>query len=73
MHTIVHGKYIESEGYWFDVVQVAEKKYLIFNTQRKRQQHIRDGIGYYLPELEFETAEEAKTYLHKLENTNDKQ
>lgn len=66
MHTLVYTKYIESEGYWFNVIKMSEKKFLIFNTQRRRRQHIRDGIGHYLPEIELETAEQAKKYLNSL-------
>lgn len=72
MHTLVHTKFIVSEGYWFDVIQVEETKFLIFNTQRKRQQHIREGIGYYLAEVEFDSAEKAKDHLDRLERKNDK-
>jgi len=67
MHTLVHTRYIVSQGYWFNIVKVEEKKFLIFNTKRKRQQHIRDGIGYYLPEIKFKTKEKAKNYLDELE------
>ena len=31
MHTIFHTKYVDPQGYWFDVIKVDENKFLIFN------------------------------------------
>jgi len=70
MHTICHSRFIEKQGYWFDIIQLDKRKFKIFNTQRKRLLHVRDGIGYYSSEMEFETIEEAKKYLDSLEKKN---
>lgn len=63
MHKIVHGKFIEKEGFWFNVIQVGKSEFLIFNTRRKRKLNEREGLGYYIADTEFKTLSEAKKYL----------
>lgn len=64
MHTIVKSKFIRK--YWFDIIQ-TEKGFHIFNTQRKRKLSDRDGIGYIVPESEFNTLDEAIQFLEEYE------
>lgn len=67
MHNIAYTKFITSEGYWFNVIQVGSDAFVIFNTQRKLDQISRDGIGYNISHDNFSTLEAAKRYLEELE------
>lgn len=62
MYKLIKTKFIK--GYWHNVVQTADG-FSVVNTQRKRNQINRDGIGY---EVEyFKTLEGAKQFLEKYE------
>ncbi len=67
MHKIVKAKFIKK--YWFNVIQ-TENGFYVFNTQRKRNQFDRDGIGYKVPESEFNTLDEAVNFLEEYEKGN---
>lgn len=60
MHTIVKERFIKK--YWFNVIQ-TENGFYVFNTKRKRNRIDRDGIGYMVPESEFNTLDEAIKFL----------
>lgn len=64
MNNIVKIKFIKK--YWFDIIQ-TEKGFYVFNTQRRRKMHKRDGIGYIVPESDFETLDEAVKFLDEYE------
>ncbi|MCJ7804987.1 hypothetical protein MUP35_04640 [Patescibacteria group bacterium] len=62
MYTIVKAKFIKK--YWFNIIQTKNGLH-VFNTQRKRNQIDRDGIGYMVPESEFRTLDEAVNFLNE--------
>ncbi|MEK7559530.1 MAG: hypothetical protein AAB521_04455 [Patescibacteria group bacterium] len=64
MHTVVKTKFIKK--YWFNIVQ-TEKGFYVFNTQRKKKQSERDGVGYIVPESECDTLDEAVNFLEEYE------
>ncbi len=64
MHKIVKAKFIKK--YWFNIIQ-TENGFYVINTQRKRNQIDRDGIGYMIPESEFKTLDEAIKFLGEYE------
>ena len=64
MGSTVKSKFIKK--YWFDIIQ-SEKGFYIFNTQRRRNQVDRDGIGYIVSESYFDTLDEAINYLENYE------
>jgi hypothetical protein len=66
--TVYHSEFLEKEGYWFDICKESDGRFSIFNTQRKRDQITRDGIGYYISVDPFNTLEEAKKYLLTLKS-----
>lgn len=66
MNEIVYTRFIESEGYMFNVVRCGPNKFSIFNTERKRDMVTRKGIGFYISHDDFESIEEAKAYLDTL-------
>ena len=65
MSATISSQFIEKDGYWFDICERNDGKFSIFNTQRKRDQITRDGIGYYLSLDPFDTLQEAKDWLLK--------
>lgn len=65
MRKIITSKFIEKEGYWFNIEKIADGDYIIFNTQRRKNQSDRDGIGYVIEY--FENLKEAKEYLENIQ------
>lgn len=62
---IIKEKYIPSRGYWFNVVQVEENKYIIVNTKRKENRIDRDGIEVITTDS-FNNENEAKQFLDNM-------
>ena len=60
MHRIIKAKFIRD--YWYDIIE-TDKGFSVFNTQRKRNQIDREGIGYEV--ALFKTLEEAEEFLEK--------
>lgn len=46
MYKLINMKFIESEKYWFNIVQTGDTSFEIVNTKRRRDQITRDGLGY---------------------------
>jgi hypothetical protein len=64
MHTLISSKFVEKEGYLFDIIQTDIHCFEIFNTRRKRNQTDRDGLGYCV--AKFDSLVEAKKYINNL-------
>lgn len=64
MVTEISSKYIEKEGYWFNVRKVSKDSFVVYKTQRKRNQIDRDGIGYTVQT--FNNQKNAEKYLEDL-------
>lgn len=65
--TIYYEQFIKSDGYWFEVRQEQNGKFSIFNTQRKKNPLDREGTGFYVSCDPFDSLEEAKEYLNRLD------
>ena len=66
MSKIVKTKFIKN--FWFNIIQ-TDNGFHIFNTQRKRNQADRVGIGFIVPDSECKTLAEAVKLLNNLEQT----
>lgn len=63
MYKLIKPKFIK--GYWHNIVQ-TDNGFSVVDTQRKRNQIDRDGIGYKVEC--FKTLEEAKLFLKNYED-----
>jgi len=64
MSMLIKPKFVESEGYWFNVIQIGEEKFAVENTKRRRDQITRDGLGYTVKS--FDAMEDALNFLDSL-------
>ena len=67
MTSLVYPKFIESHGYWFNIVKLDNDKYAIQNTMRKENQTDRDGLPFLIGHDYFDSLEKAKEYLEGLD------
>lgn len=63
MHKIIKAKFIRK--YWVDIIE-TDNGFSVFNTQRRKNQIDRDGIGYEI--AYFKTREEAEQFLQRIED-----
>ena len=63
--TEVFPKFIEKEGYWYNIRKSGESSFPVFNTKRKRNQIDRDGIGFTV--ATFDNFDAAKKFLDDLD------
>ena len=62
---IIVARFIKQKGYWFNVVQVEENKYIIVNTKRKENRIDRDGNEVPTTDS-FNNENEAKQFLDNM-------
>jgi hypothetical protein len=67
MKKFIKPKFIKE--YWHNIEQISRNKFIILNTQRRRNQIDRDGLGYYLEE-NFKTLKEAEEFLENLKTNS---